>query len=349
MSGSEVPIRFARTILRAAESQGYAAADILAAVGADFDPATSDDAATIAAAQYNALYRRIMELLQDECFGLHLNRKIPAGSLRMTCLCIIHCTNLRAAIERAWEFNQFCRSLLDLPDSRMPPLTVQADTATMVFEHVPWLFGRRGEENIAAMIYAMSSWRRLCSWLIGRNIEPIEVLLSIPEPQRTEAYREVFTCPILYEQPVSGFRFAAYHLESPLIQTEDSLREFLRTAPFHLIARSEEDDDDVIAQMRRIVGNDFSKDFPAVTQMAQTLGMSVRTLRRRLKKEGITFQQFKDNTRQQAAEQYLSRPELKINTVSALLGFDEPSAFHRSFKKWTGMTPGEYRSRRGIA
>ena len=43
---------------------------------------------------------------------------------------------------------------------------------------------------------------------------------------------------------------------------------------------------------------------------------------------------------------WLNQPELKINAVSALLGFDEPSAFHRSFKKWTGMTPGEYRNSR---
>ena len=56
-----------------------------------------------------------------------------------------------------------------------------------------------------------------------------------------------------------------------------------------------------------------------------------------------TYQEFKDHTRRDAAEQLLSRPELKINAVAAMLGFDEPSAFHRSFKKWTGNTPGEYR------
>ena len=348
MSREQVPIRFAKSILRAAQSQGYAATEILASVGADFEFTECDEHASIDAELYNRLYRRIMDLLQDECFGLHLNRKIPAGSFRMTCLCIIHCNNLREAIERAWEFNQFCRSLLSLSDSKTAPLLIEGEVATMVFEHVPWLFGKRGDENVPAIVYAMSSWRRLCSWLIGRNIEPIEILLCASEPQRTDTFNEVFPCPILYDQAVSGFRFAAYHLDSPLVQTEDSLKEFLRAAPFQLIARSEEDDDNVIAQMRRIVGNDFSKDFPPVTQMAQTLGMSVRTLRRRLRKEGITFQQFKDNIRSQAAEQYLSRPELKINTVSALLGFDEPSAFHRSFKKWTRMTPGEFRAKRGI-
>ena len=78
-------------------------------------------------------------------------------------------------------------------------------------------------------------------------------------------------------------------------------------------------------------------------KVARRLFVSQSTLRRRLKDVGTTYQEFKDQTRCDAAIQLLSRPELKINAVAAMLGFDEPSAFHRSFKKWTGATPGEYR------
>ncbi|MBO6754001.1 MAG: helix-turn-helix transcriptional regulator, partial [Spongiibacter sp.] len=90
-------------------------------------------------------------------------------------------------------------------------------------------------------------------------------------------------------------------------------------------------------------------EFPSVVTMAEHLSMSVRTLRRRLKDLGTTYQQFKDELRKEHALRWLNQPELKINAVSALLGFDEPSAFHRSFKKWTGMTPGEYRASRQSA
>ena len=72
--------------------------------------------------------------------------------------------------------------------------------------------------------------------------------------------------------------------------------------------------------------------------------MSVSTLRRRLNKENTSYQKFKDITRRDAAIHYLKQPELKINAISALMGYDEPSVFHRSFKKRTNVTPGEYRN-----
>jgi AraC-like DNA-binding protein len=75
--------------------------------------------------------------------------------------------------------------------------------------------------------------------------------------------------------------------------------------------------------------------------------MSAPTLRRRLKREGTTFQQLKDEARCDAAKLCLARPELSINEVASELGFTDPSAFHRSFKKWTGLTPGQYRSAQG--
>ena len=81
-------------------------------------------------------------------------------------------------------------------------------------------------------------------------------------------------------------------------------------------------------------------------KITQSLNMSAPTLRRRLKKEGATFQQLKDECRRDASMAYLSNPELSINAVAALMGFTDPSAFHRSFKKWTQQTPGQFRASR---
>lgn len=72
--------------------------------------------------------------------------------------------------------------------------------------------------------------------------------------------------------------------------------------------------------------------------------MSAPTLRRRLKREGTTFQRLKDEARCEAAKLCLNRHDLSINEVALEMGFTDPSAFHRSFKKWTGKTPGQFRA-----
>jgi AraC-like DNA-binding protein len=74
--------------------------------------------------------------------------------------------------------------------------------------------------------------------------------------------------------------------------------------------------------------------------------MTPQTLRRRLHEEGRGFREIKDDLRRDAAIEYLARPELTLPEIAALLGFSEASTFHRAFKHWTGVAPGEYRQTR---
>jgi AraC-like DNA-binding protein len=73
--------------------------------------------------------------------------------------------------------------------------------------------------------------------------------------------------------------------------------------------------------------------------------MTPQTLRRRLREEGQGFQSLKDNLRRDAAIEYLARPDMTLLDIADQLGFSEASTFHRAFKTWTGVAPGEYRQR----
>ncbi len=92
-----------------------------------------------------------------------------------------------------------------------------------------------------------------------------------------------------------------------------------------------------------IIGRDFSMPIPTAQNVAKTLNMSLSKLRKRLLEEDTTFQEIKDECRKDTAINYMNSPQLSINDIAGLMGFDEPSAFFRSFKRWTGMTPGQYR------
>lgn len=345
-----VPLKYARSMLQVAEAQGYSGAELLRSLDLPIDPlaANANLDTMIDGRYYSQIYRRVMWLLQDESFGLGLDRRTPAGSFRMLCLFIIHCETLEQALRRAAEFINYCRTLTDAPSSYRRPVERLSDgTALYRFPENADLVGA-GDINSTntTIAHTMAIWRRFCQWLIGKPLDLIAVHLQADAPARPGYFEQLFGCEVHFGSEHNAFLLAEYCLDCPLIHTEESLQKFLRNAPYHLLVSQEDDDSSLLSQMKRIVGSDLSHEFPSVVVMAEQLNMSVRTLRRRLKDLDTTYQRFKDELRQEHATRWLNQPELKVNAVSALLGFDEPSAFHRSFKKWTGMTPGEYRASR---
>ena len=347
MSDGTVPLKYLKTFIRVAEAQGYDVIQIAHSIGlnSEYLSAKQDGRLLIPAEVYNRLYTHVMGLLEDETFGLQLAHKIPTGSFRMMCRTLIHSDCLEEAMTRAAEFHIFCKSLAGQEVMFKQGVERLGNNLSCYrFFDSKYFF----LDDINDMFYGIANciiiWHRFLSWLIGKQLELIEVHFQMEAPIDQRYLRKLFDCTIKFSQPHNAFVFSSEYLKAPLVHDESSLKAFLRTAPYQLLVTSDlENDDGIVAQMRRIIGHDLSREFPSVVAMAYSLNVSVRTLRRRLKEVGTTYQSFKDQTRCFSAKQLLSKPELKINTIAALLGFDEPSAFHRSFKKWTKKTPGEFR------
>jgi AraC-like DNA-binding protein len=84
-----------------------------------------------------------------------------------------------------------------------------------------------------------------------------------------------------------------------------------------------------------------------VGSVARSLGLSPRSLQRRLADEGTRYNDLVDEVRRQFAELYLARPRLAVSEVAYLVGFTDPSAFFKAFRRWTGLTPSDYRASLG--
>jgi AraC-like DNA-binding protein len=295
----------------------------------------------ISAMQYTRLYQQVLSLLQDETFGLSFGQGVTPGSFRMMCYCILGCENLGKAIKRACEFY---RTFFDAQAQIVVDFT---EDSAMVGYH-GMQAGPKRKQVDATDAYDLSVWHRFFCWLTGRTITLNEVRFRGREPaaEKIEKYRKLFNCPVLFEQHRDEMVFDSHYLASPLVHTEQSLKEFLRTAPYPLmVIKVDSSDSSLVSRVRALIGHDFSHGSPGFEKITRALNMSAPTLRRHLKKEGTTFQQLKDECRRDAAMAYLNNPDLSINAVAALMGFTETSAFHRSFKKWTAMTPGEYKQR----
>ncbi len=335
-----VPTRFLRTLLRMVGDRGYDFSVVLNDAGLDFDPLDETDPAyrsDVSAMQYSRVYQSVLSLLQDETFGTTGSQLVAPGAFRMMCYCIISCDTLGQAIQRTSEFYR------TFFDERSQLYANFSDQVARV--------GYRTVQPIdhpqvaAGDAYGLSMWHRFFGWLCGRPIELRRVDFTGAPPARVEKYEALFGCPLYFQQTNDLMYFDSECLAWPIVHTEHSLREFLRTAPYQLLLMDNAPDgNNLSAQVKAMMGHDFSAGFPGFETIASALNISAPTLRRRLKREGTTFQQLKDEARCEAAVLCLGRPELSINDVALQMGFTDPSAFHRSFKKWTGQTPGQYRN-----
>ena len=341
MNHPTIPSSYVRHLLSQVEEQGYNVAELLNYVGIDWIDLDKENA--IPADKFSALYQRVMYIAQDEYFGMISVGKVPTGTFRMMCLAIIHSRTLGEAISRASDFHEICRGARIKPDlvrgGRYAKVSFAALDGNSPEESEAFF----NSQSPAQTTTSLSMWHHFISWLIGERVNLKAAYFKFSSEDALAQSRQRFRADVKFNQHGTAMVFPSRYLDYPVVQNETSLQGFLKTAPYQLLVMVGSEDSTLREQVVAMIGRDFSLASPSAEQVAKTLNMSVSTLRRRLLEEDTTYQKIKDECRRESSINYMNSPELSINDVAGLMGFDEPSAFFRSFKRWTGMTPGEYR------
>ena len=157
-----------------------------------------------------------------------------------------------------------------------------------------------------------------------------------------EALEAYFRCPVTFGAEIDAIILPEERLDRNNTVGDESIWRFLTTHIEQTLAEEDHEqtlDRQVIIQ----IANMLSEGIPTLSDIAASLGMSARTLQRRLAEKGYTFQSLVDEARRQLAEKFLTDPRYSIAQVAFLTGFSEQSAFTRAFKRWAGQTPGAFR------
>ena len=320
---------FARAALGGARRLGHDCSNLLQQLGISPE-LLEEPRARIAPEQFTRLIQGLWLALDDEYLGFG---PVPSktGSFAMMCHALIHCRNLDRALHRGLLFYSL------FPGGPRLALTREDEMIRLSLDDSQF----RDPDHFLTESQLMV-WHRLGSWLIGQRIRLEEATFAYPEPAHSGEYQRLFPCSRRFAAGSTSLLFQARYLAMPLLQDERTLKQFLQHSPADLLARPD-GGDSLISQIRRLLGRDCSA-WPDLEAVARQLHMSPQTLRRHLSEEGSSFQELKDHLRRDLAIYHLGRSDLSIQDIAEQLGFSEPSAFHRAFKKWTGLTPGAYRA-----
>jgi len=334
-----VPMEFTRALLAQARAYDRDVVSILKAAGFPFDPLCQDaQTAFVSREQYSRLCIELVKELGDESGGVMPDVQTPVGTTRLIALSMINSSTLVAALRRGIEFNAVCRVRQGAEVQNQLLVDDEDKVATLTY-----LCSDDPPDTQHSVLCNLAMWMRFAGWLIGQHIDVISATCAGPQPKFTAGIRHFFPCPVTYEEPVNSVTFSSRHLDAELVRDEDDLHEFLKLAPYYMVIEPHEATRSITHRIREILGDDFREEMPSFEELTGLLNMSARTLRRRLEKEGTSYQRIKDNARRDVAITMLSRDGMTVSEVAEMVGFSDPSAFHRSFKKWTGQSPGSYR------
>lgn len=172
---------------------------------------------------------------------------------------------------------------------------------------------------------------------------PLEACFAYPEPGHVDEYRRVFACPLRFDAPRSLLRIGRAGLAQPLPQADPRLRVVLERAGAAVLARLPPAPG-LVSRLREVLSEELRGGEPTLERAARRMAIGARTLGRRLQDEGTSFQAQLAELRCELARGYLEDRRLSVAEVAYLLGFSDPSAFIRAFKRWTGCTPQAWRA-----
>ncbi|HVO20434.1 MAG TPA: AraC family transcriptional regulator ligand-binding domain-containing protein [Anaeromyxobacter sp.] len=287
--------------------------------------------------RYLALLQAAADEVCDPFFGLHVGERMRLATYVGYGPVLCTCKDFRKVIEQTIRFEALAH---DLGRSE---LLEAGDTARYRW-HSPWLGeigGRHVVESVAAGIRVMADW------LAGESVPALEICFqhAVPEGQPSDEYQRVLAAPVRFGAEANEARFPSALLDLAVPNADPSLFPAVVQAAEQRLAahRRALQEPAVVEAVRRSIQAHLTRDAARLPEVATALGMTPRTLQRKLAGAGVTFSGLLDLTRRELAQSYLRDRGLTLAEIAFLLGFREQSSFSHAFRAWFGETPAAWR------
>jgi len=323
--GYTVPAHRVREFARLSVRHGWDARTVLTTVGIT-SLSLTQPCPSVTLEKSVAVLRYLWLVTDDEFLRLG-PRRVCRDTLRALALAICTASTLREALDRVERFTPVFGGL--------PVISVstESDLTTISFD----LDGfDRDMSLVVDSVLAVT--HRAINWGTRRRLQLVRMVVPYARPRGETDHDLVFGVPVQFNAPEAAITFASSDLTLPLLRRPEEIEDFIADVPTVLL--SEIDFYSTNSQrVRAIIERGLGDRTCTADEIAASLGISRQTLRRRLHAEGTSVSAIRDDVLRATALDSLTQGGETVSALAARLGFSEPSAFTRAFRRWTGVSP----------
>lgn len=234
---------------------------------------------------------------------------------------------------------QLARYIRLLGQIGQPEVTVKGEHAHLLWR---WPYDTPASPSVAQfMLGARAMFMR---WLSDRSDLRYDAHLHFSRPADISAYEQVFGGTLKFGQPDSQMIFPTAYMQLPVANADDDLRRQVEARAQSMLQRLS-GEPELLRELKTVLSRNLANGRVALNDSAEALGLTPRTLQRRLDAFDQSYQRVLDEVRRHAAENLLRDPHVSLTQIAFLLGYTEQSTFHNAFRRWTQVSPGVYRKR----
>lgn len=193
------------------------------------------------------------------------------------------------------------------------------------------------EATISAIVVVLQA-------MTETDITPVGVSFKHKPPSNMQSYHQAFQCPILFNQSNNSITYKTSDLNTRTAKADESINRFLLERVEEERKGIEINAFKIASDVEKLIMDALPSGIPSISHIGGHMGMSTRTLTRRLTAQGISFRDLVKTTQEKISKDLLKNTSNSIGEIAFQTGFSEQSAFSRAFKRWTGKSPLEYRN-----